>query len=161
MNRSECVKEIMGQLNEDDILISSTGYISREAYKYDRPLNFYMQGSMGNALAIGIGIAMNIKNRVFVLNGDGSSLMNLGTMVTARALCLDNLFNFILDNKCHESTGGQKTNSSFINFAQLNKNTMVFDIERDDSIPPRIDIPNKFIAERFKNAISDLCNKQI
>ena len=61
MTRLECVKKIFQDVNDDDIVIVSTGLISREVFGYkDRPLNFYMMGSMGNALAIGIGLAMHI-----------------------------------------------------------------------------------------------------
>lgn len=143
----------MSQMNGDDVVVSSTGFISREVFRYDRPLNFYMMGSMGNALSIGIGLALNIKQRVFVLNGDGSALMGLGSLVTAQSLNLDNLHHFIIDNGIHESTGGQKTSSKYINFESLHKNTLVFEADKDDITPPRITLTCKEITERFRNAL--------
>jgi thiamine pyrophosphate-dependent acetolactate synthase large subunit-like protein len=147
----------MDSVGEDDIVVASTGYISREVFKYDRPLNFYMMGSMGCALAIGIGIALHVKQRVIVINGDGSVLMSLGTMVTLKKLQqerkISNLAHFILDNNSHESTGGQKTASDLINFAHLAKNTIVYKTTNDSSIPPRITLLPASITKRFKDAL--------
>lgn len=153
MTRSELCKEIMSQVGDDDIVIASTGFISREIFKYDRDLNFYMMGSMGNALAIGIGLAMNLPQRVFVINGDGSVLMSLGTLITAKKLGLKNLIHFILDNNCHESTGGQPTVSQYVDFEKLCKNTFHCPIIKDNTVPPRITLEPKQITERFRNAI--------
>jgi len=162
MTRSDFVKTIMGQINDDDVLITSTGLISREVYhQKDRGLNFYMLGSMGNALAIGIGLALHLENRVFVLNGDGSALMGLGAMVTEKSLNLTNLYHFILDNSCHESTGGQKTSSEFVDFSKLGANTMVFRLEKEEKTPPRIDVSCEFISTRFKDAVESICRKRV
>lgn len=158
MNRTDTVKDLMSQVSDDDIVIASTGFIAREVFKYDRPLNFYMMGSMGNALAIGLGLAKNVRQRVVVINGDGSVLMSLGTMLTVKRQNPDNLIHIILDNNCHESTGGQRTVSDLINFELLNKNTIVLDVQKDDSIPPRITMSPKEITERFKSAIKNLGN---
>jgi len=83
-----------------EIIISTTGMISRElcAVK-DRPENFYMMGSMGNALGIGLGIAINSKHKVIVISGDGAALMSLGTMVLHKKLNPANLKHYILDNR--------------------------------------------------------------
>lgn len=159
MKRSNIVAEIMNNLNDDDIVIAATGYISREVFKYDRPLNFYMMGSMGCALSIGIGLALNVKQRVLVINGDGGALMGLGSMVTAQSLKIKNLYHFILDNQCHESTGGQETSSRFLDFRNLCRNTLVYKIGKDDSQPPRITLKTKEITERFRDAVCALSNE--
>lgn len=153
MNRSDCVKKIMESINEDDIVVASTGFISRNVFQYDRPLNFYMMGSMGNALGIGIGIAMNTTRRVIVISGDGAVLMSLGTMLTAKSLGLPNLIHYILDNKSHESTGGQRTVSSLVDFRHLSKNVILYRIEEDETVPPRITLTPRQIQERFKDAL--------
>lgn len=159
MTRSECVKKIMYDVSPDDIVIASTGFISREVFKYDRPLNFYLMGAMGNALAIGLGLALHVKQRVIVINGDGSVLMSLGTMLTAKKLALPNLTHYILDNNCHESTGYQSTVSNLIDFRHLSKNVIVYKTSVDHSIPPRITLSPKQITERFKDEIKSLSNK--
>ena len=158
MNRSDYVKFILKDISDETIIISSTGLISRELFlQEDRPLNFYMQGSMGNALAIGIGIALQIKRQVIVINGDASVLMSLGSLITAERLRkenkLNNLIHYVLDNNSHESTGGQKSNSNLINFSHLFKNTVVYKMKPDFSIPPRITLSPKQITQRFQNAL--------
>lgn len=146
-------KKWRDDLNKDDIVVTSTGYVSREVYRImDRPLNFYMMGSMSCALAIGMGIALNTKRRVVVFNGDGSVLMSLGSLVTCKRLNLQNLVHVILDNNCHASTGGQKTNSHLINFSHLCRNTLVYQVKYGD-VPPRIPLSPKEIKERFIKAL--------
>ncbi len=160
MTRIAAVKQIMNSVKDADIVIASTGYISREVFKYDRPLNFYMMGSMGNALAIGMGLAMHIRNEVIVINGDGSALMSLGTLVTFKELRLPNLSHFILDNNCHESTGSQPTCSGNVIFNNIaGFGTYVYHIDKELSVPPRITLTPKQITERFRNAIQSLGNK--
>ncbi len=150
----------MSQVNDDDIVVASTGFIAREVFKYDRPLNFYVMGAMGSALGIGIGLAMNVGQRVLVINGDGSVLMSLGAMVTSKVKYLPNLLHFILDNGCHESTGGQPTASQFIDFRKICRNTFVYKLDKDKTIPPRITLSGKQITDRFKNALLRIQEQQ-
>ncbi|HPW72467.1 MAG: sulfopyruvate decarboxylase subunit beta [Methanothrix sp.] len=93
------------------LLISNIGYPSRELYSvHDRPENFYMLGSMGMASSIGLGLALaRPERRVMVLDGDGSVLMNLGTLATIAQHAPDNYLLVILDNGCYGSTGSQPT----------------------------------------------------
>ena len=67
-------------LLKDEYLICANGYISRDAFNAnDRPENFYMLGSMGQASSIGLGLALaKPKERIVILDGDGNLLMNLG-----------------------------------------------------------------------------------
>ena len=81
-----------------------------------------MIGSMGLASSIGFGIASkNPNKRVFVFDGDGNILMNLGSLVTIGSLKAKNLIHVVFDNNSHESTGNQPTNSSKINLEKLAK----------------------------------------
>ena len=157
MKRIDAIKEIMKNIKDDDIIVSSTGMISREVYEVkDRLLNFYMQGSMGNALAIGLGIALNTTKRVFVINGDASALMSLGTFITHKKLNPSNLTHVILDNNSHASTGGQKTVSNKINFNILAPNTYTLKVEKEKGKSERIPLSCKEITKRFKNKIQEL-----
>jgi len=71
---------------------------------------FYMVGSMGHALSIAQGVALaQPKRRVWCIDGDGAQLMHMGSLVSTRALRLDNLVHVLLNNSCHESVGGQRT----------------------------------------------------
>ncbi len=93
------------------LLISNIGYPSRELFSVnDRPENFYMLGSMGLASSIGLGLALaRPEKKVIVLDGDGSVLMNLGTLATIAHHAPHNYQLVILDNCCYGSTGSQPT----------------------------------------------------
>ena len=73
---------------KNDIIVSANGFISRDVYSsFEKDTNFYMIGSMGLASSIGLGIALKKpKKKVFVFDGDGNILMNLGSLVTIGAL---------------------------------------------------------------------------
>jgi thiamine pyrophosphate-dependent acetolactate synthase large subunit-like protein len=76
----------------------------------DRPANFYTWGSMGLASSIGLGLALaQPGKRVFVVDGDGSLLMNLGSLATIGWTRPVNLVLVILDNQQYATTGGQDT----------------------------------------------------
>ena len=104
--------------SENALLISNIGFPSRELYAAkDRPENFYMLGSMGLASSIGLGLALGqarcmSARRVIVLDGDGSVLMNLGTLATIAHHAPENYLLIILDNCCYGSTGSQPTCTS-------------------------------------------------
>ncbi len=93
------------------LLICNIGYPSRELHsQMDRPENFYMLGSMGLASSIGLGLALARPERnVMVLDGDGSVLMNLGSLATIAHHAPRNYLLVILDNGCYGSTGSQPT----------------------------------------------------
>jgi len=93
------------------LLICNIGFPSRELFSVsDRPENFYMLGSMGLASSIGLGLALaQPKRKVIVLDGDGSVLMNLGTLATIAHYAPQNYLLVILDNCCYGSTGSQPT----------------------------------------------------
>jgi len=94
----------------DAVYVTSTGYISRATYNmYPLRKNiFYMQGSMGLAPCIGLGMALNSDKEIVVISGDAALLMHLGITHTIRDYALSNLYVYVLDNGCHESVGGFK-----------------------------------------------------
>ena len=122
MIRKEAVTIIGNSIGKNPI-VSANGFMSRDLFEVnDKESNFYMIGSMGLASSIGLGIALkNPKKRVFVFDGDGNILMNLGSLVTIGSLKPKNLVHIVFDNHSHESTGGQPTNSSQINLEKLAK----------------------------------------
>jgi thiamine pyrophosphate-dependent acetolactate synthase large subunit-like protein len=120
MRRFKVIKKILALLEYEDIALFTTGMIGREAFfAKDRESNFYMIGSMGLASSVGLGIAMNTERRVFVFDGDGSALMDLGTMAMIGALKPRNLIHIVLDNESYQSTGGQPTISNVIDLAKI------------------------------------------
>ena len=122
MIRKEAVEIIANCIGKNPI-ISANGFMSRDLFEVsDKESNFYMIGSMGLASSIGLGIALkNPKKQVFVFDGDGNILMNLGSLVTIGSLKPKNLIHIVFDNNSHESTGDQPTNSSQINLEKIAK----------------------------------------
>ena len=120
--RKEAV-EIIGNYVGKNPIVSANGFMSRDLFEVnDKESNFYMIGSMGLASSIGLGIALkNPTKKVFVFDGDGNILMNLGSLVTIGSLKPKNLVHVVFDNNSHESTGNQPTSSSQINLAKIAK----------------------------------------
>ncbi|MDW5562098.1 MAG: sulfopyruvate decarboxylase subunit beta [Methanomassiliicoccus sp.] len=110
MKRIEALELIVGKAG-DALVVCNLGYPARELYAVgDRPGNFYMLGSMGLASSIGLGLALaRPERRVIVLDGDGSVLMNLGSLSTLACRAPENLLVIILDNGVYGSTGSQPT----------------------------------------------------
>lgn len=115
MHRAEAVRVVM-EATHDELVVCCNGMIGREAFTArDREANFYMIGSMGLALSIGVGLAQARPNkRVLVLDGDGNVLMGAGVLATAAAARLPNLLHVVFDNEAHGSTGDQKTISNVV-----------------------------------------------
>jgi sulfopyruvate decarboxylase subunit beta len=102
--------EVLAQHRGERIVIATMAAIGFWPQLSDRPFDFaYMPSAMGQAPALGLGLALAHPERgVLVLNGDGSMLMNLGSLVTL-ANHPANIYLVILDNGIYEVTGGQPT----------------------------------------------------
>ena len=120
MIRKEAIRIISKAIGNVPI-ISANGLISRDLYQTnEKNNNFYMIGSMGLASSIGLGIALkNPKKKIHVFDGDGNILMNLGSLVTIGSIKPKNFIHYIFDNRIHESTGGQPTNSKKIDLERI------------------------------------------
>ena len=121
ISRIDAIEIIAEHTTADDLVISTTGMISRELFvSQDRANNFYMLGSMGLASSLGLGLAvLNPTQRIFVLEGDGSALMSMGTMALVASESPADFVHIVLDNECYESTGGQPTISHQIDLAKI------------------------------------------
>jgi len=110
LSRKEVINKIFETHGDNSIYVTNTGYISRAVYNEypDNKNIFYMQGSMGMAPCIGLGMALNSDKDIVVLSGDGALLMHLGITHTIRDENLKNLYVYVLDNGCHESVGKYK-----------------------------------------------------
>ena len=109
MTRYQALQRILARMPAADLALFTTGMISREAFNIrDRPENFYMLGSMGLLSSLGLGLALQWPlRRIWVVEGDGSALMSLGTFPLIAATRPANLVHIVLDNEGYESTGGQ------------------------------------------------------
>jgi len=107
MERAGCIEMMYPEL-EDKIVVTIMGACAQELYNLgDRDNFFYLQHAMGLASSIGLGLAMHLPaERVIVLDGDGSVLMNLGTFVTLARYRPRNLIHVVFDNGSLLSTGG-------------------------------------------------------
>jgi thiamine pyrophosphate-dependent acetolactate synthase large subunit-like protein len=123
MTRHEALQRILTHLRDGDLALFTTGMISREAFNIrERAENFYMIGSMGLLNALGLGLALQLPSRtIWVIEGDGSALMSLGTFPLIATCQPRNLIHVVLDNEAYESTGGQPTISSMVDLAGLAK----------------------------------------
>jgi sulfopyruvate decarboxylase subunit beta len=108
MTRFEATRLLVRRLR-DEAVVASLGHPKYDLFSAgDRPRNFYMWGSMGLASSIGLGLALARPDlRVIVLDGDGSLLMNLGSLATIATKAPENLTVIVWDNEAHGTTGGQ------------------------------------------------------
>ena len=116
LSREEAIKIVVDKLREDDIVVSTTGMISRELFEYREAkqqghgADFLTVGSMGHASQIALGIALQKPNRrVIVFDGDGALLMHMGGMAIIGDYCPKNLVHIVFNNGAHDSVGGQPT----------------------------------------------------
>jgi len=109
LTRFEVLKAAAPYL-DSKVVVCNLGFPSKELFHIKhRPSNFYMLGSMGMATPIGLGIALTSHKQVVVIDGDGSLLMNPGTLATAAHLGPENLTILAVDNSSYGSTGNQPT----------------------------------------------------
>ncbi|MGM0381773.1 MAG: phosphonopyruvate decarboxylase [bacterium] len=121
IKRRQAISRVLANLENREVVIGSTGKIGRELYKLeDRQRNLYVVGGLGTASAIGCGLARKRPDLpVVVLDGDGSVLMKMGNLATIGGYGPENFLHVVLDNRCHDSTGGQKTTSGTVDFAAV------------------------------------------
>jgi thiamine pyrophosphate-dependent acetolactate synthase large subunit-like protein len=114
MDRATATRLLVERLT-DQAVVSNLGHATRDLqHAGDRLLNCYTFGSMGQCSSLGLGIALARPDvRVICLDGDGSLLMNLGSLCTIATLQPRNLALVIWDNEVHMTTGGQPTATAF------------------------------------------------
>jgi thiamine pyrophosphate-dependent acetolactate synthase large subunit-like protein len=102
--------EVLAAHRGERVVISTMTSVGIWPRLSDTPLDFaYLPSAMGQAPSLGLGLALAQPQRgVIVLNGEGSMLMNLGSLVTL-AHHPANIYLLILDNGLYEVTGGQPT----------------------------------------------------
>jgi phosphonopyruvate decarboxylase len=118
--RVEILQAMLEGVSDAAAIVATTGLCGRELYTLaDRPQHLYQVGSMGGASAMGLGVALNTKRPVIVLDGDGAALMKMGNLATIGWQHPANLIHIVLDNGVHDSTGGQATVSAGVDFARV------------------------------------------
>jgi len=140
LGREEAIKIVVDKLREDDIVVSTTGMISRELFEYREAKHqghahdFLTVGSMGHASQIALGIALQKPNRrVVVFDGDGALLMHMGGMAIIGDYAPKNLVHIVFNNGAHDSVGGQPTVGQKIDVEAIAKAVGYADVISVDS----------------------------
>ena len=128
LGREEAIGAVLESLNGDEIVVSTTGKISRELYESRKrrsegtQKDFLTVGSMGHASQIALGIAHQKKDRqVYCLDGDGATIMHMGGLATVGWVAPQNFKHVVLNNLAHESVGGQLSAAGIIDIATIAK----------------------------------------
>ena len=114
IDRMDATRLLVEKLDREPVVASLGNPATDLAGAKDRDLNLYMWNAMGLAPSVGLGLAMALPDsRVIVLDGDGSLLMNLGTLATETVVNPPNLVHIVWDNKMWELTGQQPTATAY------------------------------------------------
>ena len=116
LSREEAIQIVAAAIGEKDVVVSTTGMISRELFEYRTAMNqgherdFLTVGSMGHASQIALGIALaQPKRRVWCFDGDGAAIMHMGGMAIVASKHPQNYIHVVYNNGAHDSVGGQPT----------------------------------------------------
>jgi len=128
LTREEAIKTIVPLLNDNDVIVSTTGMASRELFelreqrKEGHEKDFLTVGSMGHSSSIALGIALERPERnVYVFDGDGALIMHMGALAIIAQLKPKNFKHIVFNNYAHDSVGGQPTAALNINIPNLAK----------------------------------------
>lgn len=110
LTRAEATRLLAERLGSEAVVANLGEATTDLQHVADRPLNFYMFGAMGQCSSLALGIALARPNvRVIALDGDGSLLMNLGSLCTIASTSPENYTLVVWDNEVYQTTGGQPT----------------------------------------------------
>ena len=116
LSREEAIQTVAASLGAQDVIVSTTGMISRELFEYrtargeSHERDFLTVGSMGHASQIALGIALEKPGRrVWCFDGDGAVIMHMGGMAIVAEKAPRNYVHVVFNNGAHDSVGGQPT----------------------------------------------------
>lgn len=126
MVRENAIKTVLETIDDDAVIVSTTGKISREVYeesdiiKGHHKQTFLTVGGMGHASMIAYGYAVKRKDKkVICIDGDGAVLMHMGSLAFIGKHKTDNLIHICLNNDSHESVGGMPTGAVGMSYAEV------------------------------------------
>jgi sulfopyruvate decarboxylase subunit beta len=145
MLRLDCLRSIYSEL-ENCLVVTIMGAVAAELQSLGhRPNFFYLQHAMGLASSTGLGLALCLPQQtVMVFDGDGSLLMNLGSLSTMARYRPKNLIHVVFDNESLLSVGGFPTATS--------TGTDLEAIARAAGIPRAVTVRD---VDNFKAAVQD------
>ena len=142
MNRKKAL-ELLAARIKDEIVVSTYSTATDWLDIIDRPLNYFSSGAMGLASSHGLGLALaRPERRIIVLDGDGSLLMNLPTLVTIGRVAPRNFTHLVFRNGTYEANGGHPIPNPNVDFegharaAQIKK---AFTVDDLSSFKDRLD----------------------
>jgi phosphonopyruvate decarboxylase len=133
MPRTECLK-MLAELRGDAIVIPTYTTMCSWRTISPSPLNYVSLGAMGQASSHALGFALGLPDhKIIVLDGDGSLLMNLPSLVTIANAAPKNLVHFVVENGCYEANGSHpipgQGRVSFAGFARAAGYPQVFEFD--------------------------------
>ena len=113
MHRFSATRRLIQHLEETPV-VSNLGPTTDELWHVGhRDRNFYTYGSMGLCSSIALGMALSTDEKVVSLDGDGSLLMNMGTIATIGRESPSNLIVIVWDNEQWAQTGYQASHTAY------------------------------------------------
>ena len=126
MTRESAIIEVASLLEDDAVVVSTTGMASRELFEYRSSIDagherdFLTVGGMGHANQIALGIAISQpKRKIYCFDGDGAAIMHMGSMGIVGQSGCKNFTHIVFNNGAHGSVGGQPTIGLDINFCKI------------------------------------------
>jgi phosphonopyruvate decarboxylase len=126
LQREEAIILATNSIEEDSIVISTTGMASRELYEHrakkqmGHHRDFLTVGGMGHASQIALGLAMSQPTKtIYCFDGDGAALMHMGSLAISGQSKCANFIHVLFNNGVHGSVGGQPTVGFEIDFCKI------------------------------------------
>ena len=126
--RESAIQWLVEMLNPTDVVVSTTGMISRELFECrsareeGHHRDFLTVGGMGHTSQIALGIVLGrTDKKVICVDGDGSVLMHMGSLAINGVSKVANFHHILLNNGAHDSVGGQPTVGFHVDFPAIAK----------------------------------------
>lgn len=155
LTREIAIQTVVDNLNDDDMVISTTGKTSRELFEYREEKNqghgndFLTVGSMGHSSILALSVAINNPNKkIFCFDGDGAVLMHMGALATIGSKKQPNFYHILFNNSAHESVGGLPTIMEDIN---------IIDVAKDCGYKKSFSVSN---LEELKEILPEFINEE-
>jgi phosphonopyruvate decarboxylase len=149
LSRESALQTVASSISSEDIIVSTTGMISRELFEYRENTgqghanDFLTVGSMGHASQIALGIAMYQKHRkIYCFDGDGALIMHMGNLAIISDIKPQNFVHIIFNNGAHDSVGGQPTAAFNIDIPKIASScgySFALSADNEDSLKKALD----------------------
>ena len=144
INLHDAMAAIQKRRDDAIVVTTMTGGEGWAGVTQNQALDLPVTGAMSKASSIGLGVALaQPDKKVIVLDGDGSLVMNLGTLITISGKAPENLYHFVMENGVYAVTGGQPIpnagNFSFSGLAEAAGYAASFEFEDLEELTTRID----------------------